>query len=260
MKTTLGMTLLATTLFSTGAHALTKNIKLDLNQAHMRGHTQIPVTKLLAMQGEKPNRGWKIKEVKIEAKSKKGHAQVALKVGHNESFPQTIPGTPENFEDDYIGFTTISLDAPHMYRGERQKRANLVIDGNVKAKSLKVKLNKKLTYDYTDDYGEVYSTAAEFKANKVIGSSKKIGVHGDLYAIKLKGTKGKVTVNKVTIVFSDGEKVEVDELKGKLKANRAPKVFTLKRSLMKPVKKIMVDASSSNIFGSRGKLAVELAK
>ena len=61
-------------------------------------------------------------------------------------------------------------------------------------------------------------------------------------------------------MFKDGEKVLLDEIDGKLKAGRGSKVFVFKGFMNKPVRKIIVNATSTNIFGSRGKVAVMIAK
>jgi hypothetical protein len=261
MKTTLATaTLVATTLLSTGAMALTKKVNLDLNSSHMRGQSRIPLTKMIQQETAGPRQGWKIVKVSLSAKSKHGAAEATLKVGRTESLSKIIAGTPEAFESDYSGFSTITLNAPNSYRGARSNRAKILIQGNVKVDSAKVVMKKEVKYDYTNDADSSYQKVGQFKADKVIGSSKTYPVHGYLDAIKLSAVKGKVSVNKVTVVFRNGDKVILDELNGKLKAGRSAKVFALKNGLSRPVKKVIVSAVSTKVFGSRGVIAVELSK
>jgi hypothetical protein len=261
MKTTLAVTtLLATSLLSTGALALTKNVKLDLNAAHMRGHNRIPLTKMIQQQTAGPKQGWKITKVQLSAKSKHGAAEAVLKVGRSESLSKIIAGTPEAFESDYSGFSTVTLNALNSFRGARGQRAKILLQGNVKVESAKVVMKKQVKYDYTDDFDAMYEKVGQFKADKIIGSSKTYNMHGFLYAIKLTAVKGRISVDKVTVVFRNGDKIILDELNGRLRSGRSSKVFTFKHGLNRPVKKVIVSAVSTKMFGSRGVISVELSK
>ena len=157
MKKNLGMTLLATTLLSQGAMAITKNVAVDMYGEQFKGKNIIPLKKLVRQETHSSPRGWTVKKVVISAKSKKGVGEVSLKTSSDKTYPQVIPGTPETFDSLDTGFSTVNIHAPRSYRGQRNTRAQLVLKGNIKVDTIKVKLNKKLKYDHTYDQGAVYT-------------------------------------------------------------------------------------------------------
>lgn len=253
--------LIATTLLlSTGASALTQKIHVDLNNAVLQGHEMVPLKRMIARQhGGGTLRGFNIVQAKVEAKSKMGQGEISLRIGHSESYPQVVPGTPENFDSDYSGFTTLTLKA-NSYRGQDSRGPlQLLTSGLIKLDDVEITAMKKLRYDHTNTAGLLFSMVKEFKAQKVVGSTKSIKVNGMLSGIMLECTKEKVRVNEVVIKFTDGQKVIIDEIDGKLKKGHV-KQFALKGMLAKPVHKVTVTATSTKIFGSRGKLAVHLAR
>jgi hypothetical protein len=260
MKLNLGITLLATTLLSTSAMALTQKVNIDLNGAHVRGMDEIALSKMLVRKiGRQAIRGWKIDKAVVSAKSKHGAGELSLLIGHSESFSKIVPGTPENFESDYGGFTDITLNAPHISSRRGMGRMQILTQGNIKLDDVDVLLKKTVQYDSSDTRGMLFERKVEFKASKIVGSSKTIRPHGRVLGIELVGTKRKVHVDKVVIKFQDGQVVIIDELNGKLKDGRS-KVFTLKGALAKPVRSITVSAATNSLFGSRGRLAVNIAQ
>jgi hypothetical protein len=265
MKNTLALSLLSTALLSTTllsleAQAITQKIELDLHGAHFIGQEGIPLKRMIKRQfGPDAIRGFKATKVELKAKSKHGQALASLLVGRNESQAKIIPGTPAAFEDNYSGFSTITLNAPYSYRGDGQGRLRVLVDGNVKVDDIEVTLKKQLRYNHENISGMMLTKMVEFKAQKIIGSTKTIHPRGRVAAIALTGTKGKVRVTKVEITFRDGQQIIVDELNGKLKSGRT-KGFTLKGMLQKPITTIKVPAHSTRLFGSRGQLAVKIAQ
>lgn len=261
MKTLGMMTLTATLLATTGAQALTQNVSLDLNNQVIRGENFVPLKRMMRTQlGPQAVRGWTVTDVEVEAKSKRGMGEISLQVGHNESMVQTIPGTPEQFDSNSTGFTTLSLKAPYSYRGDEGRGPiRLNTYGVIKLDDVKVKLKKNVEYDFSNTRGMRFSRVKEFKAQKVIGSSKTMHVNGNLRAIKLVGTKKKVHVSEVKITYMNGMQIIVDELDGKLKEGRM-KSFALRGPLSRGIKKVEVSATTLSLFGSRGRIAVELAR
>ena len=258
MKTLL---VLGTVLLSSGAHALTQKIELDLNSAHLRGRDTIPLKRMLVRSlGGQNLRGWTLVKAEVEAKSQHGEGSITLRVDRNESNLVTVPGTPENFESDYSGFTKLTLQAPTIYRGDNGRGPiQLLTQGNIKIDDVEVTMLKRLHYDYTNVRGLRFISQGEFKAQKVIGSSKKYHINGHLAGLNIVGTKGSANIDSVEIEFLDGQKIIVDELDGKIKKGHV-KSFALRGELNKPVRSVKVSATSRNLFGSRAKLAVELAR
>jgi hypothetical protein len=259
-RTTL-LAALGTTLISTAAFAVTQTVNLDMHGAHLRGSERIPLKRMMSRQlGPRAVQGFALKKVEVLAKSKHGNAQISVVVGRSESLQQTIPGTPEGFDSLRSGYTKMTLQAPRSHRGQNQARKmQLMIDGNVKVDDIKLTLKKTLNYDYTNTSRLSLQKVKEFKADKVIGSTKTINLNRSIKGIVLVGTSGKVKVTKVEVTFMDGQMVILDELEGKLKSGRTLGM-TLKRGLQKPVRKIKVSATSTKLFGSRGKLAVNIGQ
>lgn len=249
-------TLSLTSLLATTALALEQNIKLPMD-AHLRGHQEVPLKRLTARQGGRDLiRGWNLDKVTALAKSKHGQGKLSLLVGNNETLPVTVAGTPESFHAPG-GNTLLSLNAPHSY-GQRGPW-KIFTQGNIKIADINLKLSKQLQYDYTNISGMRFQHVAGFKAQKIVGSSKTISVNGYLNGLAIVGTKRKVIVNNVKITFMDGQVVNVNELTGKLKSGHT-KGLKIRGILDKPIKKIKVSATSYKPFGSRGALAIKIAR
>ena len=260
MKYSLLTTLLLSNLLGSSAFALTQKIDLNLNETHLRQGQSLPLKRMMNRNlGARSIRGWKIKEVIVKAKSKHGQGEISLQVGHQESLSKLVPGTPENFDQYGLGHSTISLKAPNSYRGELERRVKLNTLGNIKLHSADILLKKQVNYDPQILPPHILKKAVEFKADKLIGTTKTIRPLNRVKGIVLEGTKRKVSVNKVEIHYVDGQVIEIDELDGKLR-NGHQKVFALKGQLAKPISKIKVSASSNSLFGSRGKMALLLAQ
>lgn len=261
MKRSTLLAALGTTLISTGVMAVTQTVNLDMHGAHLRGSENIQLKRMMARQlGPRTAQGFTLKKVEVQAKSKNGNGQISVLVGHNESTRQTIPGTPEGFESVSGGYTNLTLHAPSIYRGSNQNgRMQLLLDGNIKVDDIKLTLKKQLAYDHTNISHLFFTQVKEFKANKVIGSTKSISPNRTVKGIALVGIKGKLKITEVEITYMDGQKIVLDELEGRLKEGRTIGM-SLKRNLLKPIRKIKVSAVSTNLFGSRGKLAIRLGQ
>jgi hypothetical protein len=261
MKRSTLLAVLGTTLLSTGALAVTQTVSLDMHGAHLRGSENIQLKRLMTRQlGPRAAQGFSLKKVEIQAKSQNGSGQISVLVGYNESNRQTIPGTPENFDSVSSGYTNLTLHAPSSYRGSNQnEKMQILLDGNIKVDDIKLTLKKQLNYDHTNISRLSFTQVKEFKASKVIGSTKSISPNRTVKGIALVGIKGKVKVTELEITYMDGQKVILDELEGSLKQGRTLGM-SLKGSLLKPIRKIKVSAVSTNLFGSRGKLAIRLGQ
>lgn len=253
---------LTSLLLASNAFAVSKTVKLDVLGEHHRGVSKLGLKALSKRQhGRQAVKGWNLKEVEVTAKSKKGGADAYIQVGHDLSSPQNILGTPETFESYNSGFYKLNFKAPSLYRGQTQTGPwKLHLQGNVKLGSLILKLNKKLQYNYENVSNLSFSQVAKFKADKVVGTTKTIRVNGQfIKGITLAGEKSNTTINKVVINFTNGDKVIVDELQGKLRKGNT-KSLRLRGVLAKSVRNIKVTATSRSLFGSRGKVKVSLAK
>lgn len=261
MKKTTLLALLGTTLISTAGLAVTQKIDLDMHGAHLRGSSDIKLKRMIRTQlGPRLTRGFTLKKVEVQIKSKHGNGQVSLLVGHNESLSKSIPGTEENFDSPSSGYTNLTLRAPHSYRGQGQQGPmKLLVDGNVKVNDIQLTMERQLQYNHTNINGIPMVMVKEFKAQKVIGSTKTIRLNKTIDAIALQGTKGKVRITEVKINYMDGQTLILDELEGKVK-NGQVKTLRLKRELLKPIKNLQVSATTTSLFGSRGKLAIKISQ
>lgn len=256
MKKALGLLITTATLLTPNASAVTQKFDIDLNAQHTRGHQTLHLKRMIKRKyGRQVLQGFKLKEVKISAKSKKGHADANLQVGYSETYPQTIGGTPENFDSDTSGFNSISFMAP---RGGQRNQGpwQLHIQGNVKVDSVKAITKMQPSYNYENVGHFNFKAKKSFKAAKIVGSSEKIQVGPNFKAIQISASGKSVSVTEVKVKFKDGQVVTLEEMKGKV---RGTKSFKFKHELGKPIKFIKVSAVSNNLFGSRGKLHIKTA-
>lgn len=248
-------------LLSSSAHALTQKVDVKLHGELLRGHDQLGLKRLVnqELRSRSALMEFKLKKVELKAKSKQGHAELTLAVGRNEAMPITVPGNEENFESNYSGYHSLTIHAPRSYRGQTDGPWKLHSRGLVKIDKVSVLMQKELNYNFSTIRNAVLEKQVEFKADKVIGSTKTIHPRGPIKGIVLEGTKEKVKISEVKIKFRDGQEVIVDELEGKIRNGQVVN-FALKRELAKPVRSIRVTAVTTSLFGSRGKLAVHIAQ
>jgi hypothetical protein len=257
MKNVFATVLLSTVLLSPSALAVTQKFKFDLNAQHLKGSETLHLKRMVKRKyGRHLLEGFNLKKVTIQAKSKKGQADANIQVGHNESYPKTIEGTPESFASDFSGFHSLSLVAPRS-RGEQKGPWKLHIKGNVKVDSVELATKMKLNYNHENVAHLQFSPKLSMKADKIVGSTKKINVGPKFKALQFKASGKSVSISKVEVKFKDGQVVILDELKGKV---RGTKSFKFKGQLKKPIQHIKVSAVSNNLFGSRGKLHISTAK
>ena len=111
MKKTLGTIALGSLLLTSGAHALTQKVDINLNAALLRGQNMVPLKKMVVRKlGRQAIKGWTVVKAEVDAKSAQGMGQISLQVGHNDSIQKTVPGTPENFESDYSGYSSLTFN------------------------------------------------------------------------------------------------------------------------------------------------------
>ncbi|WP_127716924.1 hypothetical protein [Halobacteriovorax sp. HLS] len=257
MKHVFGTILLSTMLLSPSALAVSQKLKIDLHAQHLKGQETLHLKRMVKRKfGQDSLVGIKLKKVEISAKSKKGHADVNLQVGFQETYPQTIDGTPETFDSDYSGFHSISLHAPQSHR-DQQGPWKLHTKGNVKLDSIELTTKMQLDYNPENVSNLQFAPKTKMKVNKVVGSSKKIQVGPNFKAIQISASGKSVSITEVKVKFSDGQVVLLDELEGKVKGLKS---FKFKQQLAKPIDFIKVSAVSNNIFGSRGEIQIFTAK
>jgi hypothetical protein len=260
MKNVMGITLLATVLLAPSALALTQKLDIDTRGMHLKGHETLKLKRMLRGQLSPQMRdGYKLQSVKMMAKSKKGHGDVTLSVGDRETYPQVIQGSPQEFRSDHQGFHAVRLLAPRARGPQEGQRWQLHVHGNVKVKSISTVIKKRLKYDIRDVRGLQFRSKAMEPVNKIVGSVVAVPVRGQLSAIKLKAHKAPVKIEKVVVVFQDGQKVILDEMQTRVKPGSTISM-RLRRGLKKPVKRIRVVAVSPKLKGTRGKLEVKVAR
>ena len=245
------------TLFTQNASALTKNIKLHSRVIHTYSNDVIHLKQMLMNQeGNRELAGYELLEVSLMAKSRFGDASASLVTNRSEGSAQMISGNEENFESDYSYFNKLKLTpSRYSYGDQGRSPMQIHISGEAKIQDIEVKLKKEIQYDYRAINRMALVQFAEFKADKFIGSTETVNPRSIVRSLQLLGTKEKVNIDLVEIHFMDGSVVELDELKGRLKNNQV-KNFSFRQELAKPISKIKVSATTTSLFGSRGRLAI----
>jgi len=177
-----------------------QKIQLHIQQ-HLRGQNIIKLKKVLKQQYPGINvQSLKVKAVKVVAKSKQGRGQVTLLSGHAASYPETIGGTPRDFQ--YGGprsFDKIMIQNPQ--RGT-QGKLQLALQGNIKLKKvvLIVKKSMRAKQIVINTYGQHLRGFNVLKLKKMI---KQQNPYIDLKTMKLlkvnliaksKGGRGQATL------------------------------------------------------------------
>ncbi|OUR99752.1 hypothetical protein A9Q84_01630 [Halobacteriovorax marinus] len=256
MKKALALVITTATLLTPSVSAVTQKFNFDLNAQHSRGQQTLQLKKMIKNKyGRKALQGFKLKKVTISAKSKKGGADANLQVGYKETYPQTISGTPENFDSHSSGYSSLSFMAP---RGSQRAQGQwkLHIKGNVKVDSVSAVTKMQPSYNYESVGRFNFQHQKSFKVAKIVGSSEKINVGSGFKAIQISASGKSVSITEVKVKFKDGQVVTLEEMKGKVKGTKS---FKFKHELGKPIKFIKVSAVSNNLFGSRGKLHIKTA-
>ena len=130
----------AFSLVSTASWSLTREISLDLDDAHIKGQNVILLKR--ALRDQYPGldlEGQSLSQVLVMAKSRHGHGKAALRVANWRSSSQTIGGVPRDFRDPstdtyYVhAFDNVSADSWGRWQLELQgnfkvRKVILVLD------------------------------------------------------------------------------------------------------------------------------------
>lgn len=255
--------LCATTLLSlltSSAFALTQKVELDMYATHTRGVEVLPLKRMVQRQvAPGAIRGWNVTKIDIKAKSKHGAALASVISGRSESLAKTIPGNPEAFESNISGFHSLTLHPVARHRGARQGRLQLVLDGNVKLDEVKLTMKKPAPYNLLNTQGLLFTSKKSFKAAKLVGSTETILVSPSIRGLQLRAKKSTVTIDKVELVYNNGQKIIIDEMDGRLKKNRAISI-ALRGPLTAGLRRIKISATTNKVIGSRGKVEIAIAQ
>ncbi len=243
-------------LICTQSFAMKKSSTVDFYGAEFRGFEQLGIKRLLRDDLSRRELSvWNIENIQVEAKSFDGQSQIKLVSGRGEIASFDVQGTPDNYDSQLSGYQTNSFRIPSY--ANRDGALKLVMIGDIKLSEIKVDLEASPSYDFRNVSKLQFADETNFKVSKVLGSSETIRVNGPVDGIKLIGDKEKVSVTGVTLHFSDGERIELTELDGRLKPGQSV-AFRFAHELDRPLDKIVVSAVSSSLFGSRGRLKVQL--
>lgn len=243
---------------SLNSFALKKSSSVNFYGAKFTGFEQIGLKRLLRDDLSRQDLArWDISTIQISAKSLDGNSIIKLVSGRGELSDFKVPGTPENFESQSIGFSTHTFNVPSY--ALRDGALKLVLIGDIKVNVVDISLSSSPSYNFRDVEDISFKEESTFRVNKIIGSSQSIRVHGHIEAIRLTGVKEKVSVHKVEIIFADGQRIELNEMDATLKPGQSV-AFRIDRELDMPIEKILVDGVSSKLFGSRGSIKVEFGQ
>lgn len=116
-----------------------QSVMIPMYGEHSRGLKTIPLKRLIKQQMPGVNlQNAKLVSVNVMAKSKHGNGQASLVVGHNISYPATIPGRPRAFRSVAPrSFTPVSLRNTN---GTSQGKWQVELQGNIKVQHIMVNL------------------------------------------------------------------------------------------------------------------------
>lgn len=243
-------------LVSVNSFAMKKSHTTEFFGARFQGFDQIGIKRLLRDDLSRRDLAiWDISSISVSAKSLDGSSLIKLVAGRGEVSEFKVPGKPENFESQSIGFSSHTFHIPSY--ALRDGAIKLVLVGDLKIDDVKVELKASPSYNFRDVEGVHFAEEATFRVGKIIGSSETVHVAGHIDGIRLTGVKEKVSVTSVTVVYADGERIELTELDGRLNPGQSV-AFRIAHELERPVAKIIVGGVSSKLIGSRGSIKIEL--
>lgn len=243
-------------ILSVASHGLEKSSEVDFYGARFSGFEQIGLKRLLRSDLSRDELArWDITAITVSAKSFEGLSHIKLASGRGELTDIQIPGTPESFESQSYGYSSHTFHVPSY--ALRDGALKLVILGEIKIDRVKVSLTSSPSYNYSNVSGIRFTEEDTFTASKVVGSSESYRIHGEIDAIRLTGVKEKVVITNVEIVYAGGERIVINELNKRLRDGESIS-FKIAHELSGQIEKIIVGGASVKLFGSRGKVKVEL--
>jgi hypothetical protein len=245
---------LALGLLTTAAHA--RDFHLDYGGQHLQGQNTLTLKNEMRNQypGVRLQR-FKLKKVVLVAKSKHGGGSAKLLVGGNSSYEKNVPGHPSEFFSNY-DFTRVPFRNPSY---ASQGRWQIKLRGNIKVKKVIVKLERIGGGGPSGPGGPlVFTQVDEMKFDKFRYETKDTHVNlNRVKQIRLKARKSSLDIQSVEVEFGNGQVQYIYQLEGGLSEGR-----TISHNLgsTRNVRKITITATTTGLFGSRGRIQVMVGR
>ena len=261
-KLTLTLTLLSIFALALPSYAQrgrtsTEQLVLKLNDAHYRGSSVIQLKQQIRQQYPRMIlRNFKLKRVKLVAKSKQGRGSAELMVGQSSQDRGNIAGSPREFHSSKA--YTFDRVALNNYSG-RQGAWQIHLQGNIIVRKVVVVLESEFR-DMPRRPGPRRPGQLSFidigtqRFDKLVDETETVQINQrSVYEISITGD-GKVDVKQAVVVFRNGRRERLFRLEGTIYDGQTKTAFIDGRN----VESLKILGTSPNVFGSRGKIKAEV--
>lgn len=236
--------------------AQVQRVQLEVN-SQSSGREIIYLKQLIQRQHPRANlQDAQIQSVDVQAKSRQGRAVMRLNIGGTYSAAQNIEGQPRTFDSNLPRtFDRLTFQAPHQVnqRGVWQ----LEMQGQIKVARIVVSLVTQRVPPVPTPAITSYNLGS-YRFNKIIEGVERVSVNkNNLKTIELTSVKNSIEVFEVRALLADGSEIYLDQLIGSYRTGTKRSIrFDAVRGLR--VRSLMIRAVTSNLFGSRGEIEVEV--
>ncbi len=214
---------------------------LDYDDQHYRGQNTLFLKRKARQQH--PGVSLRDKElisVRLVAKSRFGRGQATLTVGQTDSYPETVGGNPDEFDNPRpYTFDRIRFNNP---ANSSQGRWQIQLRGNFKI--------RKVVLLIEDDYYGQFEEVETYRLTKPVFFTQEIQMNyfGRVKALKLKSLRGIAQVAIVEVIFGNGRVRRLSGLEGTL-TRRQGKDITFRAPRGRNIRKIFITAKADRQGG-----------
>jgi len=235
--------------------------KIKMYDKHFKGENTIALKQLIKEQHPGVNLSkQKINIVTMKAKSKRGNGKVRLMVNGYELDREVIDGREYDFQSshrstfDYIVMTAI---------GAQKGNWKLGLKGNIKVRNIEVTTTKIAptprprpvpTQPFFQSFGSK-------KVDKFIVDTDSFYVNEyDVEAIRISAKGSNLEIESVRVFLDNGRVLDMGEFRGYLREGSQITHYFRTRRAGVNIDKVVINATSTNLIGSRGEVQLELGQ
>lgn len=260
MKSVVSKLVLASALLLGANSSFAERFKINMHNKHLKGENVIKLKQLIKSQHPGARLAdQRINIVEVKAKSRGGNGKVKLLVNGFAQDSDTIDGRQYDFNDGHRStFSKSILVSTSSERGAW----NLKLKGNIKLRNIIVTTSsvRPAPRPRPIPSGPFFVSAGSKKVDKFIVDTDRFYVHANnIEAIKISAKRANLEIESVKVHFDNGRVLTIRDFAGYLrKGSSLTHNFRTRHGAN--IDQVEVNATSTNLIGSRGEIVLELGK
>lgn len=231
---------------------------LNYNDQEFRGTATIQLKQ--ALQRSYPDlslQGANLIGITVTAKSRQGDGEIAFINGSSVIDTARVNGRQADY--DRLNQNTFeSIEIRGLSRSVETSNWQLRLTGNIKVRSIAVTIEESTYSDVPRFRNFSFLSVGTERADKIFGDSDSFNVRNRIADVILLRTRtGKIDIDRVTVTYVNGRKINVPKLAINMRAGQQAIAYL---PLQGRIERVTVRARSRNLFGARATYEVSLGQ